>query len=67
MQKVKVAKRCGNCMYANYYSLYDKYNCRRYPPKVSSLTTNCSDFPMVNVNDWCGEFKEKSNDDMGSI
>jgi len=57
VQKVSLA--CYNCVYSNHRGSHDRKECRRYPPTVSSLSTNCSDFPMVKINDWCGEFKEK--------
>jgi hypothetical protein len=52
--------KCKNCLY--YES--DNNFCRRYPPYVIVLSDKSINiFPEINEFEWCGEFKEKEEDD----
>ena len=49
---------CKNCKYFKliYKADDDGYGrCRRYP---RTLVDQGWEYPMVNINDWCGEHKE---------
>ncbi len=61
-----MTENCQNCMY--FYS--SESQCLRYPPQVFVMTvyrkmtaddgsydTKCANFPTVEPDDWCGEFK----------
>ena len=45
--------RCDQCFYE------DRTECHRFPPLKG--------FPIVRVDSWCGEFKEKEINDASSI
>lgn len=63
-------EKCINCVF------YDDSVCRRFPPKVNCYEYEVfeygknerkigfvSEFPEVNKENWCGEFKEKKSDE----
>lgn len=56
---------CKNCKYfRTWVTLQTKGDCHRYPPifvEVNNSTDEFHEFtfPATNINDWCGEFKEK--------
>ena len=49
-------KRCIDCEYFE-----ERMNeCRRNPPVVDTdAASMLADFPVVNHNSWCGEYKER--------
>jgi hypothetical protein len=46
------APECGACRF------YEDQRCRRWPPKRAPGNM-LSQWPLVNPNDWCGEFAAK--------
>lgn len=55
--------KCKDCFFFEDRGDKDGF-CHRYPPQVTSSfdTHNCRyrfEFPIVNEETWCGEFKEK--------
>lgn len=55
-------KSCATCQY------YDSGGCRRYPPisvgyedVAQTLSLIDTVFPQVNINDWCGEYRQSAN------
>ena len=52
---------CGECRFSVPMKRKDLVACHRYPPQVSgdavSATTN---FPVVKITSWCGEFQPLS-------
>jgi len=67
---MKSTDHCSLCIYSKYDNLCDVLVCRRYPPIVDSrisLVYLEKRYPTVSASDWCGEFKEKVDDDLGSI
>lgn len=54
--------KCGSCAFFQSESGDEAGYCRRYPPKVvSSEEGEYSAFPVVEVADWCGEFRRLCN------
>ena len=61
---------CNSCKYgefATHNEWGDKITakfgiCRRYPPQTFSKATGYAEFnfPRVDKNDWCGEWKEEA-------
>ena len=47
---------CSICKYAYFNKLTRELVCRRFPP---SVFMNCYRFPMVEYDDYCGEYKSK--------
>ena len=56
-------KCCGNCLYWE-SSTEELFNvCRRFPPTIVN-PTNGIGLPIIMFNtQWCGEFKEKENNE----
>ena len=52
--------KCNDCKFfiLDKKNVYFKGECRRYPP-VFNDSNWTADFPKVNEDDWCGEFKSK--------
>lgn len=51
-------QNCGNCHYQ-----IEKH-CQRFPPQIFSEgldNDSFSDYPGVDLEAWCGEWKEKDN------
>ena len=49
---------CKTCKYYSWDSTHA--TCRRFPPQVYALHRERRDaFPMVGIDDWCGEWKAK--------
>lgn len=54
--------KCGGCAFFQSEPGEDAGYCRRYPPQVvSSEDGEYSAFPVVEVPDFCGEFRRKVN------
>lgn len=50
---------CGNCMFfLASERVTGTGSCRRFPPVVSPVSDG--EFPAVNHEEWCGEWKGKS-------
>lgn len=51
---------CGNCKYWHGCGgLTSEIGlCRRYPP--TKIPDFCATFPVTDLTNWCGEYKEKS-------
>lgn len=48
---------CVNCTFAQEIATAAPIvKCRRYPPVPGSNVVGISNFAVVNVNDWCGEW-----------
>lgn len=53
---------CETCQYFDGIYSRQPY-CRRYPPQVTYASLVTTYWPTVNIQDWCGEFKEKEKDE----
>ena len=49
---------CKNCKYCEVETIDEDGLCFRYPPTYKEETGE-SEFPLVNLYLWCGEFKPK--------
>lgn len=52
MSALIAAARCGDCVFSRPRG-HGEVECRRYPP---SVTEGAAEFPLIGVDDWCGEF-----------
>ena len=44
---------CENCFYVNIYDKGRAYAyCHRYPPTIDN------NYPVIKLDDWCGEYKK---------
>jgi hypothetical protein len=52
---------CEKCEFVERVEYYkpNRFRCRRFPPMLGKIYY---EFPWVEKNDWCGEFKEKINE-----
>lgn len=50
--------RCGTC---SFYDMYDT-RCHRYPPNAVVSRTYPISQPLVESNDWCGEYEDFADD-----
>ena len=52
---------CINCTYYDQNEMVElgKGLCKRYPPQPIQGNLYKSSFPVVNNQDWCGEFEER--------
>ena len=62
--KVVLSEMCKNCKFVQEHtgSYTGSMTCHRYPPTIhpDNAQMNCSaKFPLVDANQWCGEFKQK--------
>lgn len=57
-----MAENCTNCRFSKIMTVIQRLVCRRYPPghKVESQTHDSYFFPIVNNEEWCGEFQAKT-------
>ena len=53
-------KECWGCEYLEKYA----HECRRYPPQATRTDGGAVVFffPSMGAGDWCGEFKEKRDE-----
>lgn len=50
-------KKCSECKF--FVKEYGDYGqCRRFPPTNPSISKYGYNFPIVDKDSWCGEFKE---------
>ena len=64
-------ERCENCRFSDNKDLIndsgekdkeysDVTHCHRYPPNATAKDVEgCAEWPLVRLDDWCGEFKLK--------
>lgn len=56
---------CGNCIFFDASSSTELGRCHRYPPQTilhpdsEILGTMTLEFPAMQINEWCGEFRRK--------
>jgi len=48
---------CSTCKYS-YLNAYSRIECRRYPPKYEN--EYLSKYPVVQSDEYCGEYKERN-------
>ncbi len=62
----------NNCASCRFYAAHlederdgvAQSECRRYPPTIVGVIMVTSDFPMVTIHDWCGEFRQRQESPM---
>lgn len=53
---------CETCVYSfNHDRANSDCRCRRFPPLAQSGATYAQ-FPLVELIDWCGEFRKRNDD-----
>ena len=54
-----------NCRFSeknDFNEVYERYECHKLPPVIVENVSDMCSFPMVHSDDWCGEFRFKSDD-----
>lgn len=62
MLKNKREQSCENCMYSKVaWESSNWLHCRRFPPHNPQIhgSDSSAKFPLVTVEDWCGEHQPK--------
>lgn len=52
--------KCINCKFIELHPSEEIGLCRRYPPNLKSIHTAHTQ-PLVEFDDWCGEYKPKGD------
>ena len=53
-----INNNCSTCKFVYFNTLTRELVCRRFPP---SVFMNCYRYPMVEYDDYCGEYKRSEN------
>lgn len=53
--------RCDRCVYWQETTSCTEGDCRRYAPLMNDVASGL--WPKVDVDDWCGDFKQKETSD----
>jgi hypothetical protein len=51
-------RTCGHCSWSEEGKRPDSFKCRRWPPVVHQARPGEALFPIVEADDWCGEFSQ---------
>jgi hypothetical protein len=50
---------CGDCVF--YEIAEDVGRCRCHAPRITSANDEHGKWPIVDIEDWCGEYRGKNN------